>query len=275
MPELPEVETIRRQLEPVVRGRAIYRVTISDEKITAPASPAALRRQVRGRRIEALERRGKYLRFLLAGGDALVVHLRMTGTLTVAAGRPRGEERRHLRLLLELDDGTLIAFHDQRRFGRVLFLPAADAEEYWQRLGPEPLSRSFTAARLGEIARRRQKPVKPLLMEQGLIAGIGNIYADESLFLAGIHPLRSSASLDEEEIARLHRAIRDTLRKAIRLQGSSVDTYRDARGARGGYQDVFQVHRRQGEPCPRCGTAIEKIKVGGRGTYLWPRCQEE
>jgi formamidopyrimidine-DNA glycosylase len=176
--------------------------------------------------------------------------------------------------MIYLDNGACLAFHDMRRFGRALVLPKADENEYWRRLGPEPMERSFTPGKLGEITGRRRKPIKPLLMDQSLLAGIGNIYADEALFGAGIHPLRSSASLDSSEISKLHASIRDTLRTAIRLQGSSIDTYVNARGERGRYQDQFKVHRRQGERCPACGALIEKMKVGGRGTYICPRCQQ-
>lgn len=296
MPELPEVETIRRQLAPLVTGRRIARVTVHDPLITAPVTVRRFQSAVNGRRIAALDRRGKYLLARLDSEDILVLHLRMTGILTHwpagswpagrggageaairwAGGKSRQREAipsRHLRLVLALDDGSSLAFHDQRRFGRAFVLPAADSEEYWRRLGPEPLERSFNQAELERILDARRRPIKSLLLDQQLIAGIGNIYADEALYGAGIHPLRLASSLSADEAGRLTRAIKETLRHAIRLEGSSIDTYRTARGRKGRFQETFRVHRRAGEPCRSCGGAVEKIKVGGRGTYFCPECQ--
>ncbi|GBE57746.1 formamidopyrimidine-DNA glycosylase [bacterium BMS3Abin01] len=274
MPELPEVETIRRQLDPLVRDRIIGRVEIPDPTVAAPWSAARFRRAISGKRIQRLTRRGKYLRFELADGETLVIHLRMTGRLTHLERRPGGDRRRHLRLLLHLDDGTFIAFHDTRRLGKAFIIPAGDSRAYWQKLGPEPLGRSFTPARLAKMTAGRDRQIKTLLMDQSFIAGIGNIYADEALFDAGIDPRRPAGKLTQPEITRLHSSIRKTLKKAIRLEGSSIDSYVNARGEKGGFQETFQVHRRQGEPCPRCGHTIEKIRVGGRGTYFCPYCQK-
>ncbi len=273
MPELPEVETIRRQLEPLTRGRTITRVEVSDPSAVSPLSPASFRRALKNRRIDAVSRRGKYLCFTLDDGCTLVIHLRMTGRLIHRSRRPAGEARRHLRLLFRLDDGSWLAFHDQRRFGKSFILSKDEAGSYWKKLGPEPLGRSFTPERLAQAFRGRTAPVKPLLMDQSLVAGIGNIYADESLFEAGIDPRRQAGALGKNEVERLYDCVRKTLRRAIRLGGSSIDTYVDTRGRQGGFQDTFLVHRRAGEPCPRCGAAIEKTRVGGRGTYFCTRCQ--
>jgi len=273
MPELPEVETIRRQLEPWLTGKTITRIEVPDPLVTEPASPASFIKRLRGRIIETVGRHGKYLLFNLDSGDILVIHLRMTGILTQISQPLTQEQNRHLRLLLRFSDGTALAFHDARRFGKAFVLSQKTAAVYWKKLGPEPLGRSFNRSHLKSVLEKRQRPIKSLLLDQKFIAGIGNIYADEALFRARIHPSRPSGDLDEDEIKELTNSIKETLRKAIRLEGSSIDTYRDSRGRRGRFQETFSVHRRQGEACPVCKKSIEKIKVGGRGTYFCPRCQ--
>jgi formamidopyrimidine-DNA glycosylase len=276
VPELPEVETIRRQLEPWVTGRTVKRARVFDPLTVAPLSPAGFVRRMAGRRIKTLTRRGKYLFFELSGGGALMVHLRMTGRLTrFDAGEAHpGKGTRHLRLILELDDGSAVTLHDQRRFGKALILSRDECETLSRRIGPEPLEREFNARSLAEILRNRKRAVKSVLLDQQLIAGIGNIYADEALFRAGIHPERPAGEISLEETERLVRAIKQTLRDAIRLEGSSIDTYRTAGGRRGRFQETFRVHRRAGEPCPACGGTVVKIRVGGRGTYFCPACQK-
>ncbi|MDO8736211.1 MAG: bifunctional DNA-formamidopyrimidine glycosylase/DNA-(apurinic or apyrimidinic site) lyase [Thermoleophilia bacterium] len=274
MPELPEVETIRRQLEPLLTGSKISSIEVLDPLAVAPASPEAFKRRLRGRAITAVRRRGKYLQLELDTQDTLVIHLRMTGTLTYLQLPMPKEERQRLRLLLHLDNGAGLAFHDTRRFGKAFILKAGDSQRYWARLGPEPLDSSFKAAYLGKILDGRTRPIKSLLLDQAMVAGIGNIYADEALYRAHIMPTRPAGDLDDEEIRRLTRSIKATLKKAIDLQGSSIDTYRDSQGRKGSFQETFQVHRRQGEPCPACGTRVEKIRVGGRGTYFCPICQK-
>lgn len=268
------METIRRQLEPEVSGRKIVSVRVIDPLITEPALPARLTRQLEGRKITGVNRRGKYLRFDLDNGDTLVLHLRMTGILTRAVPPLTAEEQKYLRLVIELDDGAQLIFRDSRRFGKALLLTPADSADYWNKMGLEPLERSFNTAKLSALMKGRARPIKPALMDQHLIAGIGNIYADEALFEAGIHPERPAGDVSGKEMEALAKSIKSTLRRAIRLEGSSIDSYRDTRGNRGRFQDTFRVHRRAGEPCPRCGKTIEKIKVGGRGTYLCPRCQK-
>jgi formamidopyrimidine-DNA glycosylase len=176
--------------------------------------------------------------------------------------------------MLYLDDGTSLAFHDTRRFGKAFLLSPDEFDEYWNKLGPEPLGRSFTPEHLHKVLAGRSRPIKSLLLDQSFVAGIGNIYADEALYGAGIMPSRSSGDLKNDEVRRLTKSIKVTLKKAIELQGSSIDTYRDSRGRKGSFQDTFKVHRRQGEPCPACKYPVEKIKLGGRGTYFCPRCQK-
>lgn len=274
LPELPEVETIRRQLEPHLRGQTIAGVNVPDPHVTAPASPAVFGRQLKGKRIAAVTRRGKYLRLELRGGETFVIHLRMTGRLTYVQEPVRLSQWPHLRLVITFISGAQLLFQDQRRFGTAFVIKPGKAEAYWRRLGPEPLERAFNARALAGILDGRKRPVKSLLLDQHLIAGIGNIYADEALYRARIHPLRRSGDLTPDETGRLSRAVKETLRDAIRLEGSSIDTYRDARGRRGRFQETFKVHRRSGEPCPACGGMIEKLKVGGRGTYFCPGCQK-
>lgn len=274
MPELPEVETIKRQLEPLLQGRTIVDIRVPDRLIIAPVTFNTFKHQVIDQKIISVKRKGKYLLLELHNGIALVLHLRMTGRLTHTTEPVSTVEPRHLRLVLILDNGHAVVFHDQRRFGKAFVLAPEQAGFYWQKLGPEPLERSFNPARLKQIISISKRPVKSLLMDQQLIAGIGNIYADESLAQAGINPVRNASSLNDDEIKLLVKAIKLTLRRAILLEGSSIDTYRNARGHKGRFQETFQVHRRGQEPCHVCGAPIKKIKVGGRGTYYCPRCQK-
>ena len=275
MPELPEVETIRRQLARVGVARTITKLRIQDPLIVAPSSPNRVRRAVEGRRIEQVNRRGKYLLVVLDSGDTLAMHLRMTGRLHHS---PTGQAPadKHRRARFKLDDGATVDFSDTRRFGRIWIVPAdhPDTEHYWNaRLGVEPLERQFTAARLARLLAGRTAPIKASILDQKLIAGVGNIYADEALFQAGVHPARPAGSLDAEEVAALRNAIRDRLRVGIRSGGASIDRYRDAIGNSGSMQDMLRVHMHQGDPCPHCGTSIVKTRVAQRGTYLCPTCQ--
>ncbi|MHB9112458.1 MAG: DNA-formamidopyrimidine glycosylase [Thermoleophilia bacterium] len=257
----------------MLTGSAIYRVDVQDPTAVAPGSPESFKRRLRGRSIRAVDRRGKYLRLELDSGDTLVIHLRMTGRLTHLQLPLPKEEKKHLRLLFRFADRTGLSFHDTRRFGRAFVLNPAQNKEYWGKLGPEPLDSDFNPKYLRQVLQGRSRPIKSLLLDQALVAGIGNIYADEALFGARIMPTRPSGNLDDSEIQRLTKSIKATLKKAISLQGSSIDTYRDSQGRRGSYQDIFQVHRRLGEPCPVCNTRVEKIRLGGRATYFCPGCQ--
>jgi formamidopyrimidine-DNA glycosylase len=275
VPELPEVETIRRQLAKVVRGRTITRLHVSDALIVSPNSPNRLRRAVEGRRLDAIRRRGKYLLLELDSGATLAMHLRMTGRLHHTA-TGRGPQDKHRRARFTFDDGSTLDFSDTRRFGRIWIVPVdeADATAYWDaRLGVEPLERPFTSAHLQKLLAGRTAPIKASILDQRLIAGVGNIYADEALFQAGVHPTRAAGSLDAGEIAALRDAIRDRLRAGIRSGGASIDRYRDTIGNSGSMQDILSVHLHEGDPCPRCGTTVVKTRVAGRGTYFCPTCQ--
>jgi formamidopyrimidine-DNA glycosylase len=274
MPELPEVETIRRQLAPKVAGRRIAAADVLDPLWCAPRRPAEVENALRGALILGLGRRGKYLVMELEGERFLVMHLRMTGNL-LWAGPGDDDRQERLRFRLELEGGGRVLFSDLRRFGTGIVLdgrPALDA--YLDaRLGPEPLDPSFTPELLGRRAAGRRAPVKSFLLDQARIAGIGNIYADEALFRARIHPLKPAGRLRRPELERLHEGIVAALEAGIESFGASIDRYRDANGARGSMQDRFLIHRREGMACPRCGASVTKLRAAGRGTYVCPRCQ--
>jgi formamidopyrimidine-DNA glycosylase len=258
---------------PVLEGATIARAEILDPRLTRPVDPARVADALVGERIAAVERRGKYLLWRLDSGRTLVVHLRMTGSLLHAAdGRLPDDAYR--RATLALDTGAEVGYRDVRRFGTWELLDAGHLRPYLAaRLGPEPLAASFTAARLARLLAGRRAPIKAFLLDQRRIAGIGNIYADEALWRAQIHPLRPAGELHEGEIARLHRAIRATLRRGVELQGSTLRDYVTPDGRRGEMQREFHVYGRLDEPCDRCGRPIERIVVAGRGTWLCPRCQ--
>jgi len=284
MPELPEVETIRRQLEPELVGRRIEAVEVLDERLTRPEAPRTVERACAGRRIEAVERRGKYLMLKLgstslsprrqrqAGGRWMVMHLRMTGNIVL--GEP-GPGVRYLRAVIRVEGGESVLFTDARRFGTAVVLDADDLQEYMApRAGIEPLSERLTAAEIGALAERRRVPLKSFLLVQSGIAGIGNIYADEALWRAELHPLSPAGSMRPEHWERLRAGIVETLEAGLANGGASIDDYRDARGEEGTMQDEFLVHTREGLPCLRCGTEIRRIVVGGRSTYFCPGCQK-
>ena len=271
MPELPEVETIRRQLAPHLTGRTIARAEILDGRWTRPDSPAATEAELRGAVVERLERAGKYLVWALSAERYLLMHLRMTGTLLFDPAAPPP----HTRVLLKLDDGHRLVYVDPRRFGTGHLVHGAAAREQYlnARLGIEPLTPAFTAAHLRALGRDRAAPIKAFVLDQRRIAGVGNIYADEALFRARIHPLRPAGRLSRGDWARLRDGIEEALSAGIEAKGASIDDFRHIDGARGSFQDRFLVHRRAGLACPRCGTTIRKIVVGGRGTYVCERCQ--
>lgn len=285
MPELPEVETIRRQLEPDLGGRRIEAVEVLDPYFAKPASPVAFEAAAEGRTVADVGRRGKYLVFELDDGNSMVIHLRMTGSITLLApdgttnpGDARiysaGDAVRHLKARFTLDDGGALLFADPRRFGRGFVAdPGTLAQYFDSRLGVEPLSSEFTVEAMAAMSAGRTGPLKSFLLNQKGVAGVGNIYADEALFRAGLHPLSPGGSMKPEH----HRALRDgvveALQRGLDLGGASIDDYRDARGETGSMQNEFLVHRREGEPCPGCGEAIARIVVGGRSTYFCPACQ--
>src|SRR5215218_69521 len=271
MPELPEVETIRRQLEPEITGRRIVAAEVLDERWTRPEPPPRVERALAGRTIEAVERRGKYLLLRLEGNRTLAMHLRMTGNLLLHDGSP---DPPYLRAELRLDGGRRLLFTDARRFGHAVVLRDEELHEYFNaRLGIEPLSDSLTATELCRRAAGRRAPLKSFLLNQLGVAGIGNIYADEALHRAELHPLSLAGSMKPEDCERLRVGIVEALEAGLRSGGASIDDYRDARGEQGAMQDEFLVHTREGKPCPRCGAEIRRIVVAGRSTYFCPACQ--
>jgi len=265
MPELPEVETIKNELAPHIIGHTISGVTLFWEGIVKKPSLEEFCSRIMGQKITGIGRRGKYLIFSLSGGETLIIHLKMTGSLLLKA------PDRFIRAIIHLDDGSEIYFRDPRKFG-VMWL-VEDKNTITGKLGPEPLKADFTPKVLAQRLSKRTAPIKALLFDQKFIAGIGNMYADEALFRAGIHPLRSGKSLSPKEIERLHRAIRQVLGAAINNKGASVDTYFRPDGQKGTAHFEFKVAHGRGKKCPRCGTPIERIAVRNRGSYFCPKCQ--
>jgi formamidopyrimidine-DNA glycosylase len=271
MPELPEVETIRGQLAPLVEGRRLVRMEILDSRWSRPLAPQELVDALLGRRIERLSRRGKYLVWSFSEDVHLAQHLRMTGAVLC---EPKPEPT-HVRVRLELRPKRRLVIVDPRRFGTGELLLGSEALEgfFAARLGLEPLEEGFTGEHLRELARGRTAPVKAFLLDQRKIAGVGNIYADEALFRAGIHPLRPAGRLSGEQYARLRDTVIEALNAGIDACGATIDDFRHVDGVRGSFQDQFLVHRREGEACGKCGQTIVKMVVAGRGTYVCESCQ--
>jgi len=264
MPELPEVETERGRLAARLEGRRIAAARIDDHRLTRPEEPAWIAGALDGEHVDAVEHRGKYLLLRLRSGQVLLIHLRMTGGFRYGPAT-------HERAVLELDDGSRIAYRDLRRFGTWRLLEPEEAAEHLAiRLGPEPLEPQFTAAFLAGRLAGRRAPVKAAILDQRTVAGLGNIYADEALWHARIHPLRPAGELSPDEIKALRRGIRTALRRGIRRQGADLG---DGTYAGGRMQHEFRVYGRLGEPCDRCGTPIEKTRAGGRGTWFCSGCQ--
>jgi len=273
VPELPEVETIRTGLEPVLVGRTFERVEIADPRLTRPHEPREVAAELEGETVEALERRGKYLVVRFETGRVLLIHLRMTGSLQHHRNGNSAEDR-YRRAVVRLDNGSDIAYRDVRRFGTWLLLEPGELEHYLaSRIGAEPLGRSLNARSLADRLAGRRAPLKALLLDQRLFAGVGNIYADEALWWARLHPLRAGQALGAGELSALVRGIRRALRLGIARQGATLRDYRGADGVEGGMQHEFRVYGRADEPCLRCGTPIEKTRVAGRGTWYCPNCQ--
>ncbi len=277
MPELPEVETIRRQLAPLVEGRRIEQIEILDSRWSRPLAPAELQDALRARRVERLGRRGKYLLWTLSGDVHLAQHLRMTGSVLVDAD----PEPSHTRVRIELGPkgrarrGLRLSLVDPRRFGTGELLLGGEAmEEFFAaRLGLEPFDERFTATHLRALAKGSRAPIKALLLDQRKIAGVGNIYADEALHRAGIHPLRLAGSLTREQYARLRETTIAALNAGIDARGATIDDFRHVDGVRGSFQDQFLVHLREGAACATCGSEIVKMVAAGRGSYVCETCQ--
>lgn len=267
MPELPEVETIKNELAPWVVGQSFTMVTISDVKVVCGCSAKEVRRGLIGQKVDKLERRGKYLIFHLSNGNAMIIHLRMTGSLLIDPG----EDGRYVRAAFCLSNGHRFVFSDRRRLGKMWLVD--DADVVVCKLGPEPLEKRFTPNTLRQRLSRHHIPIKAALLDQCIVAGIGNMYADEALFAARIHPLRKTDELSPKHVQTLRNSIRRILQAAIGNKGASVDTYVRPDGELGTAHFGFKVAHRGGELCPVCGGTIERIVVQNRGTYFCPICQ--
>ncbi len=270
MPELPEVQIILDALTPLVLRQTIIDVTPLWPPVVDRPDNILFRQWIRGRQIIETSRRGKYMLFHLDDDRWLVLHLRMTGKVRVVAREEPG--RPHDRFIFHLANGREWRFEDQRKFGRLYLVE--DVSEVVGKLGPEPLSDAFTSAYLAQKLTRRTAPIKSLLLNQQIVAGIGNIYADEALFQARIHPLRAGGSLTHEELDHLVAALKSVLNQALLEMGTTLRDYRRPDGSVGGFQNRLQVFRRTGEPCPSCGAPIQRIVVGGRSTHFCPREQQ-
>jgi len=265
MPELPEVETIARVLRPELTGRVILAADVIWPRTLAGLSPEIFCGQISGQQIQAVSRRAKYLEFQLTN-LYLFVHLRMSGDLFIKEAAYQSQK--HDRLILKLSDQRQLIFNDARKFGRVWLTP--EREDVIGALGPEPFDPAFTPQRLHALLHERRRQVKPLLLDQGFLAGLGNIYSDEALHLSGVHPLRISDTISITEAERLYQAIQTVLLAGIEHNGASFDwVYRG-----GDFQNYFRVYARENQPCPVCGALIKKIVVAQRGTHFCPICQE-
>ncbi|MFQ5987313.1 MAG: bifunctional DNA-formamidopyrimidine glycosylase/DNA-(apurinic or apyrimidinic site) lyase [Dehalococcoidia bacterium] len=269
MPELPEVETIKRELAPKIVGRSFRGVILNWPKAVQIPSAEDFSRRLIGKTIKELERRGKYLILRLFSGEALILHLRMSGSLLLKTSCTESDP--YTRAIFLFDDGTELHFSDRRKLGQMWLVK--DESTVVARLGPEPLAPGFTPQALGERAKKRSAPIKAVLCDQTFLAGVGNMYADEALFAARIHPLRKGNSLSPQEVERLHGALRRVLEEAIARWGASISDYRRPGGELGAAQFLFRVAHRGGEPCPVCSAPIERIPLRKRGTYFCPRCQ--
>jgi formamidopyrimidine-DNA glycosylase len=272
VPELPEVETVRRRLASLVEGARITQARIDDPRLTRPFDPRLVARELVGEHIARVDRRGKYVVVRFSSGRALVAHLRMTGSFRhVPRGSPRGS---HVRAVLMMDNGSDVVYRDVRRFGTWELLEEAGIDPYLAaRLGPEPLDPALTARRLGARLAGRRAPLKAALLDQRVLAGLGNIYVDEVLWHARIHPLRRAGDLSARELERLFRAVRKVLRLGIERQGATLRDYAQPDGSSGAMQNEFRAYGRAEKPCDRCGTPLERLIVGGRGTTFCPICQ--
>lgn len=274
MPELPEVETIRRGLEGEVEGRRFEDVRVHKPDILMNlASAEAFRREVVGRTVRRLERRAKYLLFRLDDDRVLQVQLRMTGRFALGADPPDTSDFRHVAAELDLDDGRTLWYDDTRRLGGFRLLAADRWVEEERRLGPEPLSDGFEPRALADALAGSRAPVKNLLLDQERLAGVGNIYASEALHVAGIDPRRPGRALDADEVERLYAAVRSVLTDALEHAGTTFRDFRAVNGRSGRFQERLSVYAREDRPCPRCGEGVRRIVQAGRSSYYCPGCQ--
>jgi len=270
MPELPEVETTVRALREPLIGRTIIAVHNDWPRHVGMPGLPELQTRIRGQRIERIDRRGKYLVFTLNSGETLIIHLKMTGHLSVVDQDAPPDPYAHT--IFVLDQGQELRFRDPRKFGRVYL--ARDRYEILGSLGPEPLEPAFTVEVLCRRLKGRKRALKPLLLDQGFIAGVGNIYADEALYYAGLHPQRRADSLSEADVTALHASIRQVLQTGIEREGASIDRYVKPDGSKGDMQNAVAVFQRTGQPCYGCETGIvQRIVLGGRSTHFCPICQ--
>lgn len=269
MPELPEVETIVRALRQPLLGRAILEVRSDWPRHVGEPGLAELQERIRGLHIVAISRRGKYLRFDLGKRECLLIHLKMSGQLMVVSADSPSDK--HVHTVFALDNGDELRFRDIRKFGRIYLV--RDPEVILGKLGPEPLSSSFSAEILFQRLQKRRRMLKPLLLDQTFIAGIGNIYADEALYHARLHPKRYSHTLSASEADALFTGIRKALQLGLDHDGASIDNYRKPDGSQGEMQDEFVAYGREGEPCHRCNGDMVRIVLGARSTYYCPDCQ--
>jgi formamidopyrimidine-DNA glycosylase len=276
MPELPEVETVRRSLEPAINQQVISGLSVGAfEGVLGGMAPSLAHSLLSGRTVTGVRRRGKYLLVDLDDGSGIEIHLRMTGQVQLVERDAPSLRFQHL--AIHLANGRDIRFADQRKFGRVIVHSGNPEHGLKTRLGPEPLDASFTAAILERTLSRRSAPIKSVLLDQRAIAGIGNIYADEALFRSRVHPIRPAASLDHDEVRRLHRNIRLVLRDGLEHGGTSFSSYRDANGDSGTNQNHLLVYGRGrvGGPCPRCGSPLRHLVISSRTSHFCPNCQPE
>lgn len=289
MPELPEVETYVRALKPLLNGKTILAAEVRWPRTIAAPDASIFPDLVRGRRFTSFRRRGKYMLLGLDSGETLIVHLRMTGELRIhaptaptlehdrtldasTADLPTHPSDKHTHVVFQLDTGEELRFRDTRKFGRIWLV--TNEESVVGRLGPEPLDAEFLPQLLENVLARRTASIKSLLLNQAIVAGVGNIYADEALFRARIDPRRAGGQLDAREIVRLHQGLRDVLQAGIEAQGSSLQNYAPPTGGKGGFQEQFQVFRRGGEPCFQCNAPVSRIVLGQRSTHFCPECQK-
>ncbi|MEW6425425.1 MAG: bifunctional DNA-formamidopyrimidine glycosylase/DNA-(apurinic or apyrimidinic site) lyase [Bacillota bacterium] len=274
MPELPEVETIKRTLEGKIKDLSITAVEVILPKIIKTPDPQELAACLPGKKIKKLERRGKYLLIHFSENLVLVIHLRMTGRLVYS--RPDDPLPPHTHVVFHLDNGCQLRYADLRQFGRITLVDAKELANLpgLSGLGFDPFDADFTREFFKKELKQRRTMLKPLLLDQSFVAGLGNIYADEVLYRARVHPRRQSHTLTPREASRLFYAVREVLQEAIANRGTSIRDYVDGDGREGNYQNLLRVHHREGEPCLKCGKPIIRVRLGGRSTYFCPHCQK-